>query len=112
MLRLLVALCAVLLVCAAMDGTDWQEVWREDFNGPAHSSPSSSNWLFDVGTGIFGTGEIETMTNSTSNVALDGNGHLVITGLRDQSGNWTSGRIGVVKMQSLFFFSHFRRNRA
>ena len=29
----------------------------------------------------FGTGEIETMTNSPSNVYLDGNGHLDITAL-------------------------------
>jgi hypothetical protein len=31
----------------------------------------------------FGTGEIETMTNSTSNVYLDGNGDLDITALND-----------------------------
>ena len=33
--------------------------------------------MYDTGPGSnFGTGEIETMTNSTSNVHLDGNGHL------------------------------------
>lgn len=33
------------------------------------------------------------MTSSTSNVALDGSGNLLITPRRDASGNWTSGRI-------------------
>lgn len=33
------------------------------------------------------------MTSSTNNVALDGNGNLLITPRRDASGNWTSGRI-------------------
>jgi hypothetical protein len=33
------------------------------------------------------------MTNSTSNVYQDGNGHLVLKALRDSSGNWTSGRV-------------------
>nr|WP_277396083.1 family 16 glycosylhydrolase [Mycobacterium gordonae] len=33
------------------------------------------------------------MTDSTSNVYLDGNGHLAIKPIRDVAGNWTSGRI-------------------
>ena len=37
-----------------------------------------------------GTGEIETMTNSTANVFQDGAGHLVIKPIRDGAGNWTS----------------------
>ena len=49
--------------------------------------------MYDTGPGSnFGTGEIETMTNSTSNVYLDGNGDLDITAL-GSGGNWTSGRI-------------------
>jgi hypothetical protein len=49
--------------------------------------------MYDTGPGSsFGTGEIETMTNSASNVYLDGNGHLDITAL-DSNGSWTSGRI-------------------
>ncbi len=74
----------------------WTQVWSDDFDGAAGTSPSSGNWKFDLGTG-FGTGEIETMTNSTSNVALDGSGDLKITPLRDGSGNWTSGRIETVR---------------
>ena len=49
--------------------------------------------MYDTGPGSnFGTGEIETMTNSTSNVHLDGNGNLDVTALGSGS-SWTSGRI-------------------
>jgi Ricin-type beta-trefoil lectin domain/Glycosyl hydrolases family 16 len=70
----------------------WSTVFSDDFNGAAGSGPSSA-WQYDTGPGSsFGTGEIETMTNSSSNVYLDGNGDLDITAL-NQGGSWTSGRI-------------------
>jgi hypothetical protein len=70
----------------------WQTVFSDDFNGPAGSG-ADSQWMYDTGPGSnFGTGEIETMTNSTSNVHLDGNGNLDITALGSGS-SWTSGRI-------------------
>jgi hypothetical protein len=73
-------------------GTGWTTIFDDDFAGPAGSAPSY-NWMYDTGPGSsFGTGEIETMTNSASNVYLDGNGHLDITAL-DNGGSWTSGRI-------------------
>lgn len=74
-------------------------VWSDDFSGSAGSGVNTSNWLYDTGTGYaggasnWGTGEVETMTNSTANVATDGAGHLAITPIRDSSGAWTSGRI-------------------
>ena len=73
-------------------GTGWTTVFDDDFAGTAGSAPSY-NWMHDTGPGSsFGTGEIETMTNSGSNVHLDGNGHLDITALNN-GGSWTSGRI-------------------
>jgi hypothetical protein len=70
----------------------WSTVFSDDFNGASGSGPSSS-WMYDTGPGSnFGTGEIETMTNSSSNVHLDGNGNLDITALGSGS-SWTSGRI-------------------
>jgi hypothetical protein len=73
-------------------GTGWTTIFDDDFAGPAGSAPSY-NWMYDTGPGSsFGTGEIETMTDSSSNVYLDGNGHLDITAL-DSGGSWTSGRI-------------------
>jgi ricin-type beta-trefoil lectin protein len=70
----------------------WSTVFSDDFNGAAGSG-ADSQWMYDTGPGSsFGTGEIETMTNSASNVHLDGNGNLDITALGSGS-SWTSGRI-------------------
>jgi ricin-type beta-trefoil lectin protein len=70
----------------------WSTVFSDDFNGSAGSG-IDSQWMYDTGPGSnFGTGEIETMTNSTSNVYLDGNGHLDVTALGSGS-SWTSGRV-------------------
>jgi hypothetical protein len=90
--------------------------WSDDFNGASGTGVPGSNWKYDTGPGSsFGTGEIETMTNSTSNVYEDGSGHLVLKALHsgsDARSGWTSGRIetqsssfgapagGVVMMQS------------
>ncbi len=69
----------------------WTTVFGENFAGSAGSAPSSANWFYDIGTG-YGTGEIEHTTNSTGNVYLDGNGHLVMKAT-NSGGTWTSGRI-------------------
>jgi hypothetical protein len=69
----------------------WTTVFGDDFAGSAGSAPSSANWFYDIGTG-FGTGEIEHTTNATSNVYLDGNGHLALKAI-NSGGTWTSGRI-------------------
>ncbi|MHA5047024.1 glycoside hydrolase family 16 protein [Streptomyces sp. SD15] len=77
----------------------WSQVFVDDFNGAAGSGVSTANWQYATGTSYpggpanWGTGEVETMTSSTNNVALDGNGNLLITPRRDAAGNWTSGRI-------------------
>jgi hypothetical protein len=74
-------------------------VWQDTFDGSASTSPSGTNWLLRTGTSYpggaanWGTGEVETASASTSNVYLDGNGHLDIKATRDASGNWTSGRL-------------------
>jgi F5/8 type C domain/Ricin-type beta-trefoil lectin domain len=69
----------------------WTTVFGDNFAGAAGSAPSAANWFYDIGTG-YGTGEKEQTTNSTSNVYLDGNGHLVLKAI-DNGGTWTSGRI-------------------
>ncbi|MEU9732793.1 glycoside hydrolase family 16 protein [Streptomyces sp. NPDC048002] len=79
--------------------TGWTQVFVDDFNGAAGSGVNAANWQYATGHGYpggpanWGTGEIENMTSSTNNVALDGSGNLRITPRRDASGNWTSGRI-------------------
>ncbi len=90
--------------------------WSDDFNGAAGTGVDTGNWKYDTGPGSsFGTGEIETMTNSTANVYQDGASHLVLKALHtgtDPSTGWTSGRVetqaatfgapagGVVMMQA------------
>jgi beta-glucanase (GH16 family) len=89
--------------------------WSDDFTGAAGTG-IDSNWKYDTGPGSnFGTGEIETMTSSTSNVYQDGAGNLVLRALHSgtsPTAGWTSGRVetnaatfgapagGVVEMQA------------
>ncbi|MER6677351.1 glycoside hydrolase family 16 protein [Streptomyces sp. NPDC000983] len=111
--RALIAFASALgLAAAAVASADasaptppsgWTQVFVDDFNGAAGSGVNTSNWQYATGHGYpggpsnWGTGEIENMTSSTNNVALDGNGNLRITPRRDGSGNWTSGRIETVR---------------
>jgi hypothetical protein len=90
--------------------------WSDEFNAAAGTGINTGAWKYDTGPGSsFGTGEIETMTNSTANVFHDGNGHLVLRALHsgtEPRAGWTSGRIetqaatygteagGVVRMES------------
>jgi beta-glucanase (GH16 family) len=77
----------------------WRAVWSDTFDGAANSPLSRTDWLYNVGTSYpggasnWGTAEIETMTDSTRNVYLDGAGHLAIKPIRDDAGTWTSGRV-------------------
>ncbi|WP_033822476.1 glycoside hydrolase family 16 protein, partial [Kitasatospora sp. MBT63] len=109
--RLLAALGLAGLLAAGLAGqfgpaqaavpapSGWTQVFADDFNGPAGTGVNTANWLYTTGTSYpggpagFGTGEIETMTSSTANVALDGAGNLRITPVRNAAGQWTSGRI-------------------
>ncbi|CZT09491.1 hypothetical protein WAI453_004799 [Rhynchosporium graminicola] len=76
--------------------------WSDDFSGPAKSLPDPKNWILDIGTSYpggaqnWGTGETQTYTDSPDNIALSGDGKLIITPLRHGTGNttkWTSARI-------------------
>jgi beta-glucanase (GH16 family) len=77
----------------------WTPVFTDDFTGASNTGLNTGDWLYDLGTSYpggaanWGTGEVETMTNSTANVYQDGQGHLVIKPIRDGAGNWTSGRV-------------------
>src|SRR5260370_16265479 len=71
----------------------WTTVFGDSFSGPA-GSPVDSNWTYDIGTqyngagctGNWGTGEVESNTSSTANVATDGSGHLNITPVTSNRG--------------------------
>lgn len=102
---LILSLCAA-LAFASLGGAPkahaatWTQIWSDEFNGSAGTGVSTSNWLYDTGTGYgcsgcpgnWGTGEVESMTTSTANVYQDGSGHLVIKATND-GGTWHSGRI-------------------
>ncbi len=83
---------------AAIGGITWQD----EFNGAAGTSVDPAKWKFDLGGGGFGNNELQNYTNSTSNVAHDGQGNLVITARKENPNNaqcwygtcqYTSGRI-------------------
>ena len=82
-------------------------VWADEFDGPAGSAPDPAKWTYDLGHGQSGWGnnELEEYTKSPENVALDGEGHLVIHALKDSTGRYTSARL---KTQGLFEVRHGR----
>jgi len=97
-----VALSAGLTVVSRSDPAEAAVVWNEDFNGAAGAGVDTSKWNFDVGGGGWGNQELEYYTSGTSNVAMDGQGHLVITARKGSGGHndcwngtcqFTSGRI-------------------
>ncbi|MEV4560240.1 SGNH hydrolase domain-containing protein [Kitasatospora sp. NPDC049285] len=81
-------------------GSGWTTLLHDEFDGPAGSRPDPALWQYDLGTcypgcpaAQWGTGEVETMTDSTANVRLDGRGSLEIVPTRGPDGRWASGRI-------------------
>jgi beta-glucanase (GH16 family) len=97
-----VALGAGLTVASRSDTADAAVVWNEDFNGAAGTGVDTSKWNFDTGGSGFGNQELEYYTSGTSNVAMDGQGHLAITARKGSGGHndcwngtcqFTSGRI-------------------
>jgi beta-glucanase (GH16 family) len=107
--RFLIAAAAVvvtlsggLAVASRSDHADAAVVWNEDFNGAAGTGVDSSKWNFDTGGGGWGNQELQYYTSGTNNVAMDGQGHLVITARKGSGGHndcwngtcqFTSGRI-------------------
>ncbi|SNY64390.1 glycoside hydrolase family 16 protein [Paractinoplanes atraurantiacus] len=97
-----VALSGGLAVGSRSDTAEAAVVWNEDFNGAAGTGVDSSKWNFDVGGNGWGNQELQYYTSGTSNVAMDGQGHLVITARKGSGGHndcwngtcqFTSGRI-------------------
>ena len=86
----------------AKAATNWNFVWGDEFDQPL----SSSNWVYDIGTGSSGWGnnELQYYTNRTQNLNVTG-GNLEITALKEAYGgmNYTSARI---KSKDLKQFTH------
>jgi beta-glucanase (GH16 family) len=84
---------------AAVDSFDpgprWKLTWRDEFDGPAGTSPDASRWVFETGGNGFGNNELEFYTARTDNAALDGSGSLVITARKESymGRQYTSARL-------------------
>jgi beta-glucanase (GH16 family) len=74
-------LCVTLVALAACAGRTPSPslVWHDEFDGSAGRSFDRSKWVADTGGQGFGNQEREFYTTRAENVALDGDGHLVIT---------------------------------
>ena len=74
---------------------EYELVWADYFDGPAGSGPDPSVWTLDLGTGSNGWGnnELQTYVEDNRNIAMNGEGHLVITARETEDGGYTSGRM-------------------
>ena len=72
--------------------------WADEFDGPSNSPPDRFKWTPDLGGGGWGNQELQTYTDQTDNVHLDGQGHLIIRAVSTSTG-FTSARL---KTQGLF----------
>jgi len=83
----LVALISAMLLAPSPSARaqTWTLVWGDEFNGPAGSTLDGTKWTFETGNGSNGWGnhELEYYTSSTKNAAMDGNGNLVITAVKE-----------------------------
>ncbi|MBE0652496.1 MAG: glycoside hydrolase family 16 protein [Bacteroidales bacterium] len=105
------SLLAIILITAGckqdefqkLDERNWVLEWSDEFNGAAGESPDPAKWAFDIGTGQGGWGnqELQYYTDRPANVSMDGEGHLVITAIKESfsGSSFTSARI---KTQDLF----------
>jgi hypothetical protein len=81
----------------------WTEVWSDQFNGAAGQRLDTGNWIPQIGTSYpggaanWGTGEVETDTDSPANASTDGAGHAAIRAIREADGHWTSARMETVR---------------
>lgn len=100
--RLAIALLGVISISFAgcnedegqsIPSRNWQLSWSDDFDGSAGAAPDAAKWGFELGNNNgWGNQELESYTDSPENAALDGNGNLVITAIKNGN-SFTSARI-------------------
>ncbi|MCX6209136.1 MAG: glycoside hydrolase family 16 protein [Bacteroidetes bacterium] len=87
----------------------YQMVWNDEFNGAAGTTPDTSKWVADIGTGNLGWGnsELQYYTKNGTNVQQNGNGYLNITAIKENyaGSGFTSARI---KTQGKFSYGYGR----
>lgn len=86
-----------------LEHRNWKLVWSDEFEGTLGTQPDASKWIYDIGTGTDGWGNLELQyyTDRGENIALDGTGNLVITAQKESfaGSSYTSARI---KTEGLF----------
>jgi beta-glucanase (GH16 family) len=89
-----VAILALGLTGFGRCGSSWKLTWQDEFDGAAGQPPDPASWSADIGTD-WGNAQLEFDTDRPENVALDGQGHLVITARREsyQGSAYTSARL-------------------
>lgn len=93
-----------LVGCVSDEGTDvgllsseLRLVFEDNFEGPEGSSIDTNVWNYEIGNGSNGWGNQESQyyTDRPENIALDGQGNMVITARREafEGFNFTSARV-------------------
>jgi beta-glucanase (GH16 family) len=77
---------------ATTPGSEWVQVWSDEFDGDSGTSFDAARWSPDLGDGCaagicgWGNQEKEYYTTEAENIALDGHGHLMIVARAAPSG--------------------------
>jgi len=88
------ALVTLGLVGSGRCGSEWKLAWQDEFDGAAGQAPDPGTWTPEVGTG-WGNQQLEYDTDRIENAALDGQGNLAITAIKEpyQGSAYTSARL-------------------
>ncbi|QMV19616.1 family 16 glycosylhydrolase [Granulicella sp. 5B5] len=111
-MRTLLTLLAALLFTGIAQAQTWHLVWSDEFNGPANSLPSATDWDFERGWGPQGNHEIEwycqphehegPCDDRQPNAFLDGQGHLVLHAIHHNQ-LWSSARLNTQGKHTLLY---------
>ena len=102
MIRLATFATTLLLLSPFAAAQSYHLVWSDEFNGPARSLPSASDWNFVRGWGVQGNHEIQWYCQpgehegpcypDQPNLYEDGEGHLVLHAMHNGQ-RWSSARL-------------------
>jgi beta-glucanase (GH16 family) len=105
----LLVICGLGFILAkGVNAQNWDQVWSDEFSGPAGTPIDAGKWKFDTGI-LKVNNEVEYYcapntsaggcNTAKPNAYIDGNGHLVIQAMKlnastvPNSGSWTSARM-------------------
>jgi beta-glucanase (GH16 family) len=108
-----IALALGLLFAAhSLSAQTWKLVWSDEFNGPAGSLPSATDWNFVRGWGPKGNHEIQwycqpaendgPCDKTDPNLLEDGSGHLVLKAIHNNQ-LWSSARLNTQSKHTLLY---------